>query len=73
MLILEYSNRLAELIGAKYDIIDINHGVVFYCMEDNPENYLYLVTRNERGELLEDYYYKASLAAAKYLANNLAV
>lgn len=73
MLTLEYSNKLAELIGANYDISDLNYGFVFYCMEDDPENYLYLVTRNGRGEQLGEYYYKASPAATKYLAANLTI
>ncbi len=73
MLTLEYSNKLAELIGLKYDIKDLNYGFVFYSMEDSPENYLYLITRNGRGEQLKEYYYKASLDATKYLAANLTI
>ena len=73
MLRLEYSNKLAELIGLKYDIKDLNYGFVFYSMEDSPENYLYLITRNGRGEQLEEYYYKVSPEAYKYLVDNLTV
>ncbi len=63
---ISFSKEIAAEIGLKYES-EISYGQVLY---DNPEDfldYIRLVTRNGRGEELENYFYEFSREAFGWL------
>ena len=65
MITISYTNKIAELIGLKYER-DMRYGYSFYS-SDTYDDWVRLVTRDGKGDELVEFYYEFSPLALAWL------
>ena len=63
---ISFSNEIAERIGLKYEST-LSYGECLYDNQEDFTDYIRLITRNGRGEELENYFYEFSREAFSWL------